>query len=156
MALFLDTLKKNRPDKPINGVLVGVSLTELIGKSIDEVDQHAAKIRRRIDELVMQLEIQFPVYIIFTKCDLLKGFVEFFGELDSIEREQIWGCTLDRHQAENVSISDVFNQEFDVLKDQLITKRAESLSRTRNRGNAIIFTYFHSNLKKQSNRFPGS
>ena len=153
---FLDTLKKNRPEKPINGVLVGVSLTELVGRSIDEVDQHATKIRRRIDELVSQLEIQFPVYIIFTKCDLLQGFVEFFGELDSYEREQIWGCTLDRKQAEGTQITEMFSKEFDLLKDRLMQRRMESLSRTRNRGerhNIYIFPLEFAEAKRNLSRF---
>ena len=139
---FLETLKKNRPDKPINGVLVGISMTDLLGKSIDEVERHGDKIRRRIDELVSQLDIRFPVYIVFTKCDLLRGFVEFFGALDSREREQIWGCTLDKKQSEAPDIRPVFEEEFDLLVEGVVTRRSEYLSRAQKReGRHNVFAF---------------
>ncbi len=153
---FLDTLKKNRPEMPINGVLVGISLTDLVGKSVDEIEYHAGKIRRRIDELVTQLEIQFPVYIVFTKCDLVKGFVEFFGDLDSHEREQIWGCTFDKSDTDGVDIANIFNQEFDLLVDNLLSRRVENLSRARKREerhNIYVFPLEFAEIKKNLSRF---
>ena len=35
-----------------------------------------------------------PVYVIFTKIDLIAGFIEFFGDLQKSERAQTWGATL--------------------------------------------------------------
>ena len=130
---FLDTLKKNRPEKPINGVLIGISVSDLVNKPLEEVERHADKIRRRIDELVAQLDIKFPVYVVFTKCDLLEGFVEFFGALNTREREQIWGCTLDKKQSEDEKISAIFEEEFDLLFDSVINRRIEFLSRAQKR-----------------------
>ena len=34
-----------------------------------------------------------------TKADLLAGFVEFFGELDAAQREQVWGVAFDTDPA---------------------------------------------------------
>ncbi len=34
-----------------------------------------------------------PVYVLFTKCDLISGFVEIFGHLPKSERGQVWGFT---------------------------------------------------------------
>ena len=34
-----------------------------------------------------------PVYVLFTKADLLAGFTEFFDDLDRDERAQVWGMT---------------------------------------------------------------
>ena len=53
--------------------------------------QICSRFRRRADELVQRLGVRFPVYLVFTKCDMLQGFVEFFGEMTRREREQIWG-----------------------------------------------------------------
>jgi len=91
---FLDMLKRYRPKKPINGVLVGVSVADLLEGSDGEVAAHAKRIRERIDELINHLGVQFPVYVLFTKCDLIPGFVESFGDLDSQRRGQVWGVTL--------------------------------------------------------------
>ena len=139
---FLEMLKKNRPEKPINGVLVGISVTDLVGKRVDEVEQHADKIRRRIDELVGQLDIRFPVYIVFTKTDLIRGFVEFFGALDSREREQIWGCTLDKKQSESTDVRSVFEKEYELLVDGVVTRRSDYLSRAQKReGRHNVFAF---------------
>ena len=153
---FLETLKKNRPDKPINGVLVGISISDLIGKSADVVDQHADKIRRRVDELVGQLDIRFPVYVIFTKTDLIRGFVEFFGALDTREREQIWGCTLDKNQSEDSNIGSVFEEEFETLVQSVVSQRTEYLSRAQKREgrhNVYMFPLEFADAKENLTRF---
>jgi len=95
---FLDILKKYRKRRPINGVLIGVALTDLVGASSDDIEFHAKNIRRRIEELVQRLGVRFPVYLVFTKCDLLQGFVELYENMSRREREQIWGSTFSREQ----------------------------------------------------------
>ena len=153
---FLDMLKKNRPEKPINGVLVGISLTDLVGKRLDEVEQHADKIRRRIDELVGQLDIRFPVYIVFTKTDLLRGFIEFFGALDNREREQIWGCTFEKKQSESTDIRTVFEEEFELLAEGLVSRRSDYLSRSQKREgrhNVYVFPLEFAGAKENLTRF---
>ncbi|HET6568056.1 MAG TPA: type VI secretion system membrane subunit TssM [Rhodothermales bacterium] len=130
---FLETLKKYRPERPINGIIVGISLDTLADASYDEIEWHAATIRERIDELLGQLGVRFPVYLLFTKCDLLEGFTEFFGELARKEREQIWGCTLDQNTARDEDIPPVFEQEFDKLYDAMLNVRAGRLSRAMKR-----------------------
>ena len=125
-------------------------------KILNDVDQHASRIRRRVDELVQQLGITFPVYIVFTKSDLWKGFVEFFSELDSHDREQVWGTTFALNQAEGTSITDLFNQEFDLLSEHLIAKRSEILSRQRNRSerhHVFVFPLQFTEAKKNLARF---
>lgn len=90
---FLDLLKKNRPKQPVNGVLVAISVTDLADVPTDSVISQAREIRTRIDEVMSRLEMIVPVYVLFTKCDLLPGFVEMFSDLGATERHQIWGFT---------------------------------------------------------------
>lgn len=91
---FLDMLKKHRKRQPINGALVAISLSDLSNQ--DELSQraHAAAIRRRLHELRERLGVRFPVYVLFTKADLLAGFSEMFEGLQKEERDQVWGFTL--------------------------------------------------------------
>lgn len=91
---FLSLLKKTRPRTPINGVLLTVSVSELLGADDAKRAQMAATLRARIHELAEQLETQFPVYVLVTKTDLLAGFSAFFADLDSEERAQVLGFTL--------------------------------------------------------------
>ncbi|UCF63199.1 MAG: type VI secretion system membrane subunit TssM [bacterium] len=125
---FLDMLRKNRKKKPINGVIIGVSIADLFKANMDEVENHAKIIRSRIDELIQKLGVRFPVYLVFTKCDLIQGFVEFFGEFGRVEREQIWGCTYPSEYQNDPDPSANFSTEFQKLYDSLISARFSRLN----------------------------
>ncbi|NBB85619.1 MAG: type VI secretion system membrane subunit TssM [Bacteroidetes bacterium] len=128
---FLETLKKHRPARPINGVIVGISISELAEASAEQVEWHAANIRRRIDELIKQLGVRFPVYLVFTKCDLLQGFTEFFGELTRQERQQIWGASLPVGEGRDPGAA--FEAEYEQLVEALINQRTTRLGRSMKR-----------------------
>ena len=91
---FLGLLKQSRPRRPINGVIVTVSVEDLLQRSGDEIDAQARAIRARVHELYQQLGLRFPIYVLVTKSDLLAGFTEFFADLGREERAQVWGFTL--------------------------------------------------------------
>jgi type VI secretion system protein ImpL len=46
-----------------------------------------------VQELHEHFGIRFPIYVLFTKADLIAGFVEFFNDLGKEERDQVWGMT---------------------------------------------------------------
>nr|WP_253949080.1 type VI secretion system membrane subunit TssM [Mangrovicoccus sp. HB161399] len=91
---FLGMLKRQRPRQPVNGALVAISLADLSNQ--DEITRraHAQAIRRRLHELRTRLGIRFPVYVLFTKADLVAGFEETFGRLGKDGLAQVWGMTL--------------------------------------------------------------
>ena len=114
---FLDLLKTTRPRKPINGVLVAVSVTELQGEA-DAIVALAESLRGRVDEVLARLDMVLPVYLLVTKCDLVAGFVETFGDLKDRDRGQIWGLTLPL-EADRDDQVEVVAQHFDELTDVL-------------------------------------
>ena len=59
-------LSRNRPRQPINGVIVAISIADVLNLSAKEVAAHADAIRKRLDELHEELKVDFPVYAIFT------------------------------------------------------------------------------------------
>lgn len=91
---FLGLLKRNRRRRPINGAIIAISLLDLLSQTEEERVMHAKIIRSRIDELMEKLEIRFPIYLMFTKTDLLSGFTDFFEDLSKDDREQVWGVSL--------------------------------------------------------------
>ncbi|MEO0558137.1 MAG: type VI secretion system membrane subunit TssM [Bacteroidota bacterium] len=123
---FLDALRESRPDRPINGVLVGIGSQDLLGDE-RELEEHAENVRRRVDELVERLGLRLPVYLVVTKSDLVPGFVEFFGELDREAREQVWGATVEPYSTADPA--EVVEREFDTLLDALRPHRNARLSR---------------------------
>jgi len=91
---FLALLRRHRPVQPINGVLVTVSVPDLLQGGA-ELARQAAAVAARLDELRRELDLAFPVYLLVTKADLLAGFVETFGDLDAAQREHLWGLVFD-------------------------------------------------------------
>jgi type VI secretion system protein ImpL len=89
---FLDLLRQHRGRRALNGVLVAISLRELLGDP-DQLRAQGREIRRRLTELRARLDMHLPTYLLVTKADLLPGFETFFADLSTEEREQVWGAT---------------------------------------------------------------
>jgi type VI secretion system protein ImpL len=125
---FLRLLKKYRRRQPLNGVLVAISLSDLALLTETERQAHAKSIRRRVRELHDELGVRVPVYVVFTKADLLAGFVEFFDNLAREDREQVWGMTftLDDGKDEAGTVA-AFGAEFDALLARLNDRMLERL-----------------------------
>lgn len=115
---FLDLLKTNRPRQPINGVLVAISVEDLLTSSPEEIAAHADAIRARLLELHERLKVDFPVYAVFTKADLIAGFNEFFGALTEPQRRMVWGHTFQTADKTRNMIGDV-PPEYDALIERL-------------------------------------
>ena len=128
---FLDLLKKNRSRRPINGVIVAVSIADFLEQKSDQHLAQARAIRQRIQELHERFNIHFPVYLLFTKCDLLSGFMEYFDDLDRGNRSQVWGMTFDLDEQEKQNNVEQFRFEFDLLQQQLQQQLIDKLERER-------------------------
>jgi type VI secretion system protein ImpL len=117
---FLNLLKRFRGRQPVNGVLVTLSVQELLDSDEAERARLAQLIGMRLAELCEQLAIKFPVYVLVTKTDLLAGFNEFFGNMNREERAQVWGFTLPYGAGAQVADVGVqFQTEFDALVAQI-------------------------------------
>ncbi|WP_334184944.1 type VI secretion system membrane subunit TssM [Novosphingobium sp.] len=88
---ILALLRRHRPRQPINGIIVAIGVDELLAADCARIDTHAAAVRRRLTELRQTLEVSAPVYILFTKSDLIAGFTEYFDDLDVEGRRAVLG-----------------------------------------------------------------
>lgn len=113
---FLDVLKQQRPKKPLNGVIVAVGVDQLADKPEAAVDKLAGAVRERIEGLVDRLGVVFPVYVVFTRADLLAGFAEAFGDLPAAERGQPWGATIAMDRSRDVAAEELFDEEWSHLE----------------------------------------
>jgi type VI secretion system protein ImpL len=123
---FLDLLRRNRPRQPINGVLVAISIADILTLSAQEISAHADAIRRRLDELHEHLKINFPVYVLFTKMDLIAGFTPYFADLDEAGRNVVWGATFQTASKSANTVSQV-GDEFDLLVKRIFERMPERL-----------------------------
>ena len=116
---FLSLLLKYRKRKPINGIVVAYSVEDLIRKEESEIISDSLLIKRRIYELYEKLKIEFPVYVVLTKLDLIPGFEEFFGDLDAEGRAQVWGTTFNIAEQHEDPVSRY------LLEHKLLTERLQ-------------------------------
>ena len=129
-SAFLGMLKKARKKAPINGLILAVGFDELL--SAEDIEVEARMLRGKIDELMDQLGILFPVYLVFTKCDLLHGFVDFYGDLGKREREQVWGMTFKLYEERRLPVYKEFEDEFEHLASALAARRNTLLGMEKN------------------------
>ncbi|AZE49408.1 IcmF-related protein [Pseudomonas chlororaphis] len=129
---FLDLLKNQRKRRPIDGVFVAISLSDLLLGSEAERSAHARAIRTRVQELYGQLGVRFPIYVMLTKFDLVPGFMEFFDALSKEERAQVWGVTfpLDDGKSAQGPLAR-FDEEFTALEARLTERLVERLQQER-------------------------
>ena len=117
---FLGLLKKHRPRRPVNGIIVALSVADLLQQGPAARQAQAMAIRGRIKELHETLGSSFPIYVTVTKCDLLAGFMEFFDNLGREERAQVWGMTFPlAAQGQAGSALASFPQRFLALEQRL-------------------------------------
>ncbi|CAN7201943.1 type VI secretion system membrane subunit TssM [Pseudoduganella sp. LjRoot289] len=117
---FLDLLKKHRKRAPVNGLIVAVSIAEL--RSDPEGALVLARsLRKRVQDLIERLEVFAPVYVLFTKADLIAGFSDFFSRCERSERERVWGATMPyKRKADGKELQAFFDQGFDELHEGLV------------------------------------
>ncbi len=98
---FLNLFTKKRWRRPINGIILTLSVDTLVEKSEKELEQYAKDLRDRFDELSKAFMSSIPIYLIVTKSDKIEGFNEYFSALTEDEKNEILGITFD---SENKSI----------------------------------------------------
>ncbi|TCJ20392.1 type VI secretion system membrane subunit TssM [Parasulfuritortus cantonensis] len=92
---FLKLIRKFRPRQPLNGAIITLSISDLLTQNAAERQEYGRAVHQRIQELYGELGCRFPIYIMVTKCDLLAGFMEFYGDLGREDRAQVWGTTFE-------------------------------------------------------------
>nr|WP_314577893.1 type VI secretion system membrane subunit TssM [uncultured Pseudomonas sp.] len=143
---FLDLLKKHRRRSPVNGVIVALSVSDLLQEGDAERQVQAKAIRARINELYERLGVRFPVYVVITKCDLIAGFAEFFEHFGREERSQVWGVTFPLASAGQIEQPGAalasFPAEFDALERQLQVRVLERMQQERDLSRrALLYSF---------------
>lgn len=143
---FLQLLRKNRPRRPINGVLVTVSVSDLLSQPGPERERYALTVRQRIQDLYQQLGVRIPIYLLVTKTDLLPGFIEYFDDLGKEQREQVLGFTLPYQDQgpvlDKAALGQVFSSEFEAISQRLFNGSIERLEAERDpTRRALIYSF---------------
>lgn len=123
---FLDLLKKYRPERPIDGVIVAASLEKLMVSDEKDIEEQAKILRSRIDDVTSKVGVKFPVYVVFTHSDAIEGFRDSFSASQKEGQKLIWGATLPLER--NHEGVHLFDSEFDTLLNAVMKRRLFRLS----------------------------
>ena len=124
---FLDLLKKSRPNQPINGVILAFSVQDMMNATEESLTRNSEIVRQRLGEIHEQLKIDFPVYVLFTKADLISGFREFFASFSLNRRKLVWGSTF-QTKDRKAETWKMVPQEYDRLVARLSDEVIDRLS----------------------------
>ncbi|MFV0303220.1 MAG: type VI secretion system membrane subunit TssM, partial [Paracoccus sp. (in: a-proteobacteria)] len=124
---FLDLLKKSRPNRPINGVILSFSVEDMMTEDPSTLVRHAEIVRARLAEVHEVLKVDFPVYVMFTKADLIAGFREYFASFSLNRRKLVWGVTFPTADRKAITVEAV-PAEFDRLVSRLSDEVIDRLS----------------------------
>ncbi len=123
---LLETLKKYRGNRPLDGMILSVSAERLLHADEQEIEQIAKVLRSRIDEAIERLKVRFPVYLVFTHADSIEGFRDSFSNSQKEGQNLVWGATIPLEKSENAHT--LFDSEFDLLQNSVMKRRLMRLS----------------------------
>ncbi|MBN8526157.1 MAG: hypothetical protein J0M02_12560 [Planctomycetes bacterium] len=123
---FLDLVREARGRRALNGIIVTVSVGDLIKGDPSAIAAVVRPIRERIIEVSNRLRLVLPVYVVFSKADLIGGFKDFFAGFDRAQRDQVWGATIP--PAERRPARDVFSERIAPLTAALQARRTAAVS----------------------------
>ncbi|MBZ9556811.1 MULTISPECIES: type VI secretion system membrane subunit TssM [unclassified Modicisalibacter] len=112
---FLSLLKQYRRHCPLNGLIVAVNISDVVQASDSQRSNLARRLRERIQEARDHLEARLPIYLVFTKCDLIEGFTPFFESLDPERQSDVLGHTFAHQQPSDVDWGRRFDSALDAL-----------------------------------------
>ena len=153
---FLALLAKYRQRRPVNGIILTISAQDLLTQGESGREAHVDAARRRLTEFTRELQIQLPVYVMVTKCDMVAGFAEYFDDLTQESRAQVWGVTFPYDQSVHGDAADTLPQEFDALIGRLnerVFGRVEEERGARRRASIFAFPQQMTALREPLTQF---
>lgn len=88
---LLGLLQKYRNKEAINGVIVTIPMQDLLSENSQLLIEKAVESRRAIEQLMQQLHIQVPVYVVITQSDKMPGFSDWLQTLAPSQLSQPMG-----------------------------------------------------------------
>ena len=125
-ASLLEAIKKQRSNRPLDGMLLIVNAKEILGLDERQIEERAKVLRSRLDEAMQRLKVRFPVYLIFTNADSIEGFSDSFSASKQENKTLVWGATVPIEKSDNAQ--SLFDSEFEILHDSVMMRRLVRLS----------------------------
>jgi len=141
-STLLKLLKARRRVRPLNGVVVTLSMDALLHAGEHALDTQARKVHSRLLEIQQALHVDLPVYLVVTQADRLPGFAEFFDGPQGEDSDALLGeCLADGNGGSDVA---QVRRAFEALLQRLSSELIQRLHQERNserRGQMLDFPH---------------
>ncbi len=127
-------LQKYRPKRPIDGIVLTIPCTDLLPpEGQDSADSSAMLhnltikadlIHKKIWNLQKELGIRFPVYIMVSKCNMIKGFGSLCKEIPHAMSGNIFGWS-NPYPLDRIYSSDWVREAFEQIGSELLCSKYE-------------------------------
>ncbi|EPC00231.1 hypothetical protein L861_06980 [Litchfieldella anticariensis FP35 = DSM 16096] len=121
---FVEWLENRRPQRPLDGVILVLDLARLSDARVAVRKAYATLLRARLRELMERHAARLPVYITFSKMDLLHGFDDFFRHYSRAARRAPLGFTF---SAASLDRPGQWEEEFTTSFDTMLERLNRSL-----------------------------
>ncbi|WP_348518134.1 type VI secretion system membrane subunit TssM [Campylobacter sp. CCS1377] len=112
---FLNFLNKNFFHSKLNGIVLVID-TILFLNNTKEYSQNLIRyLTKRVNECEKSLNLKLPIYIVFSKLDLIEGMKEYFSIFNEKIADKILGLSFNQTLSE-----EYLNKEFKELSDSLL------------------------------------
>ncbi|HLM60257.1 MAG TPA: type VI secretion protein IcmF/TssM N-terminal domain-containing protein, partial [Pyrinomonadaceae bacterium] len=125
-ASLIETIKKHRKMRPLDGFLLVANAERILQADEQEVEQMAKVLRTRLDDAMARTKTRFPVYLIFTNADAIEGFSDSFSASKGEAKNLVWGATIPIEKSDNAQA--LFDGEYEILHNSLMKRRLMRLS----------------------------
>lgn len=124
-------LRRHRPERPIDGLVLTIPVTDLIGPQ--RLDRDALVLRaraffQRLHTAQRILGVRVPLYLVVSKCDLLQGFPELCAAVPPEKQGESFGWA-NPYALESVFAPEWVDEAFDSLSSDLFQLQLELLTR---------------------------
>ncbi|HVE57373.1 MAG TPA: type VI secretion system membrane subunit TssM [Pyrinomonadaceae bacterium] len=123
---LLETIKKYRSNRPIDGMLLVADTEKILSSDERQIEELAKVMRTRLDEAMQRLKVRFPVYLVFTHADAIEGFRDSFSTSKKEGETLVWGATIPLEKSDTAH--SLFDEEYGLLHNSVMKRRLMRLS----------------------------
>ena len=134
-ATLLSMLSRHKQKEPLNGLVIVVAADRLLDCTEEELVEEGQQVRAGINELMEKLEIQMPVYLMVTKCDLVDQFTNWCNYLPEESFLQVMGYLSEEQVTD---IDHELDKAFDTVLNRIKELRLLMMERSDNLDDSLI------------------
>ncbi|MBI2708043.1 MAG: hypothetical protein HYX35_07025 [Proteobacteria bacterium] len=152
--LFLNLLAHYRPKRPLDGIVLTIPASELIGKtalSHDDILIRADYLYNKLWQIQRLTGLRIPIYIVVAKCDLVPGFESFCKSIPAHNKSDIFGWSNDK-AIESIYETAWIDEAFSSINESLYRAQEEIYADGKtidNRDGVFLFPLAFNQLKTE-------